>query len=247
MANLSASELRKYDWRSEVFIKKLQEKTPFEVSGGKKVILKSSQNDIKILKSGSNSELSSLRFMGDNGQQYKLSDIVKNVEFGGKGDRAGTVKEDRALESLRQQIMEAKKFEKSATINIRIAGKIYKVYDAESTPGTPKSDFHLIDQDGKEIVWISHKDGKTEKDFQQWGGMSERVEPTINRHPESQNFIKTLLQIYPKGIPNATTVARKIKDKKLKMMSVYGNGFSGSFGRQNVTITIQGEIGRAHV
>ena len=113
MANLSASELRKYDWRSEVFIKKLQEKTPFEVSGGKKVILKSSQNDIKILKSGSNSELSSLRFMGDNGQQYKLSDIVKNVEFGGKGDRAGTVKEDRALESLRQQIMEAKKLEKS--------------------------------------------------------------------------------------------------------------------------------------
>ena len=35
---------------------------------------------------------------------------------------------------------------------------------------------------------------------------------------------------------------RKIKDKKLKMMSVYGNGFSGSFGRQNVTITIQGDI-----
>lgn len=242
MAQLSASELRKYDWRPEVFIRKIQEQSPFEVSGGKKVILIMPKNGKKILESGSTQELNAIRFADTEGNIFKLSDFVKNQEFGGKGERGGTAKEDRALASLRDQINKAKKKQKTSTINVRIGNKTYKVFDAASTPGTPKSDFHLLDINGKEIVWISHKDGKTEKDFQQWGGMSQRSEPTIFSHPEVQKFIKDLDNLYPDGLPNATTLARKIKDNKLKSMSVYGNEFGSAFSRQNVTITLQGDV-----
>lgn len=242
MANLSAKEIRKYDYRPEVFIKKIKTKSPFEVAGGKKVTLFAPNNYEKILRSGTAVQLNELRFATTSDTAYKLSDFVKTPEFGGKGEGASTAKEDAALMSLRKQIRAAKKKEGSATINIRIGTTTYKVSDAESTPGTPKSDFHLLGPDGKEVAWISHKDGSTERDFQQWGGMSERVEPKIFGHPETQKFINDMLKLYPKGLPSATTVARKIKNLQLKNMAVYGNEFGGNYSRQNVTLMLQGSV-----
>jgi alanine-alpha-ketoisovalerate/valine-pyruvate aminotransferase len=119
---------------------------------------------------------------------------------------------------------------------------MYDVFDVVSTPGTPKSDFHLIDIDGKEIAWISHKDGRTAKDFQQWGGISQSKEPIIYSNEEVQAFIKDLKSNYPDGLPPATTLYRKIKNNKLKMLSVYGNNFGSALGQQNVTILLQGDI-----
>lgn len=242
MATLSAAELRKYDWRAEVFIKKLNEQTPFEMKNGRKVTLIKPANADRILRNGSPADLNAIRFGDTQGNIYKLSDVVKNAEFGGKGAGSGTAKEDRALASLRQQLEEARSKEGSAEIPVKIGGVTYKVFDAISTPGTPKSDFHLVDANGKELVWISHKDGKTEKDFQQWGGMSQRSEPKIYAHPESQKFIKDILNVYPDGLPRATTLARPIKDRQLKMMSAYGNEFGGNFSRQNTTLMLQGDI-----
>ena len=242
MANLSAKEIRKYDYRPEVFIKKIKTKSPFEITGGKKVTLIAPKNYEKILRSGTAVQLNELRFASISGTAYKLSDFVKTPEFGGKGEGASTAKEDAALMSLREQIKAAKKKEGSATINIRIGTKVYKVADAESTPGTPKSDFHLLDNEGREVAWISHKDGSQPNDFQQWGGMTEDGEPKIFAHPETQKFIKDMLKLYPKGLPSATTVARKIKSQALKNMAVYGNGYGGDFSRQNVTLMLQGSV-----
>lgn len=246
MANLSAAEIMKAgrEYRANVIIKKIADKSPFEMSNGAKIILKASTSVISILKKANktSTELNNIRFLGSDGKEYKLSDIKKNNEFGGKGDRSGVAKEDAALESLNKQIALAKKKESSATIPIRIDNKTYKVTIAESTPGTPKSDFHLLDIDGKEVVWISHKDGRTPRDFQQWGGISQQKEPSIFSHPETQKFIRDLKTTYPRGLPPATTLYRKIKDKKLKMLSVYGNKFGGSLGQQNVSILLQGPI-----
>src|ERR1700747_3411216 len=242
MAQLSPAELRKYDWRAEVFIKKIKANEPFEIKGGTKVTLTMPENGEKVLRSGTNSELSELRFGDTKGGVHKLSDFVKNKDFGGKGEGAGTAKEDAALASLKEQIADAKKKDGTATLKIKIGSKTYDVFDAVTTPGTPKSDFHLIDIDGKEVAWLSHKDGRTEKDFQQWGGMSQRSEPKIFMHKEVQKFIKDISEIYPKGLPNATTISRKIKDLKLKNMSVYGNEYGGSFSRQNVPLMLQGSI-----
>lgn len=242
MANLSAKEIRKYDYRPEVFIKKIKTKSPFEIGSGKKVTLIAPNNYEKILRSGTSAQLNELRFAATSGAVYKLTDFVKTPEFGGKGEGASTAKEDAALKSLRDQIKDARRKEGSATINIRIGTKVYKVADAESTPGTPKSDFHLLDNNGKEVAWISHKDGSQPNDFQQWGGMTEDGEPKIYSHPETQKFIKDMQKLYPKGLPSATTVARKIKSASLKNMAVYGNEYGGDFSRQNVTLMLQGSV-----
>lgn len=242
MAQLSASELRKYDWRPEVFIKKLSEQTPFELRGGKKVKFSYAPGVDKILRSGTNQDLNKLTFVGSDGNIYKISDVVKNAEFGGRGAGSGTFKEDRELASLNEQIERAKIEIGSATIPIKVRNQTFNIFAAVSTPGTPKSDFHLVDANGKEVVWLSHKDGKTEKDFQQWGGLSQRSEPKVAAHAETKKFIADLLSSFPEGLPRATTLARKIRDKKLQNMSAYGNEFGGQFSRQNVTLMLQGPV-----
>lgn len=242
MAQLSAGELRKYAFRPEIFIKKLNEKAAFEVKGGLKVVLIKPKGVEKVLRSGSSNELNALRFSDNKGKIWKLSDFVKTKEFGGRGAGSGTAKEDAALASLRNQIEQAKIKNGTAEIPIKIGSKTYMASDVVSTPGTPKSDFHLIDKSGVEIAWISHKDGSRAKDFQQWGGLSRTKEPKLFSHPETTKFVQDIHKIYPNGLPNATTISRKIKDTSLKMMSVYGNEYGRKLSRQNTTLMLQGDI-----
>lgn len=246
MANLSASELIKpgREYRAGVIVKKIKNKEPFELSNGSKVVFAINKKIITILSKEllSSAELNGIRFLGEDGEEYKLSDIKKNSEFGGKGERSTVAKEDAALSSLNEQLIQIKKDTKTASVPIKVKNKVYKIDYAESTPGTPKSDFHLVDMDGKEVIWISHKDGRTAKDFQQWGGISQRSEPTVFSHTETQKFINDLKNQYKNGLPPATTLYRKIKDSKLKMLSVYGNEYGKNMSRQNVSVLLQGPI-----
>lgn len=258
MASLSAAELRKYDWRPAIFVKKLKEKSRFELLDGKKVTLKLMPGVEDVLYHGTMKELQDLRFTDGRKNVYKLTDFLKNAEFGGKGPGGSTKKQDMQLASLRQQIQtlrekkelanlrqqidNAKTKEKSATIRIKVGSTVWNVFDAATTPNHPKSDFHLLDLNLKECVWISHKDGKQARDFQQWGGMSAKHEPEIHNHPETQKFIEDLKGMYPTSLTPATTVVRFIKDKKLKNMAVYGNQYGHAYGRQNCNILLQGEI-----
>jgi hypothetical protein len=243
MTPMTAREWLKYDWRIEVFLKKYKNKEPFELRNGQKVVFQFYKDTYDAMASRDTKRINSIILFGSSkGSQYKVSDIGKNKEFGGKGAGAGTAKEDRELESLKDQIDAAKAAIANSTVPITINGKKYDVYGAESTPGTPKSDFHLVDINGNEVVWISHKDGRTQKDFQQWGGISQRAEPKIYNHPEVQSFISDLKDKYPNGLPNATSFYRKIKDENLKMMSVYGNEYGSKMSRQNVSILLQGPV-----
>ena len=170
------------------------------------------------------------------------NDFYKTSEFGGRGVGSGVSKENFELNSLRKQIEKAKLADGVQEIDIKIGNKIYKVADAQSTPGTPKSDFHLVDSKNNAVAWISHKDGNLPKDIQQWGGISTKKEPAINSHPETQRFISDLKSMFPKGITSGYSAYRKIKDSKLKFMSIYGNKYGGAFGEQNVTVLLQGPV-----
>lgn len=245
MRKMTPAEWLKYDWRIEVFLRKFKNKEIFELANGKKMIFEYSKAVEKDVASRNRKKILDVVLIGvTDGKPYKMSDIGKSAEFGGKGAGASTVKEDAELKSLRDQLNKIKSDLARSTVPIRIGNKVYQVFDAESTPGTPKSDFHLLDSNAKEIVWISHKDGSKPKDFQQWGGISKRNEPDIFRHPEVQAFIKDLKEKYPDGLPRRTSLYRKIKDEKLKNMSVYGNkyGRGRPLGRQNVSIMIQGPV-----
>ena len=246
MASLSPKELLKYDWRVEVFLRKYKSKDKkertFDLVNNKKLCFIYDPDVAKVVARKNQVQLRTVRLLGEDGNEYKLSDLEKSAEFGGKGAGSGTLKEDIELQSLIKQLNDIRKKQKTGTVPIKVGGKTFNVADAITTPGTPKSDFHLVDGDGKEVVWISHKDGRTARDFQQWGGISKRSEPTIFSHPETQSFIDDLKKTYPDGLPRRTTLYRKIKDDKLKNFSVYGNQYGNDEGRQNVSILIQGPV-----
>lgn len=165
--------------------------------------------------------------------------FVKPIAGTGVG---GTSKEDAQLKLLQQQIEKALADDDVIEIKIKIGIKTYQVAGAKTTPGTPKSDFHLLDVKGNEVVWISHKDGSKPSDFQQWSGMSERIEREIYSHPETKKFIADVKKITGSVMPTATTIGRLIKDQKLINMAVYGNKYGLTFGVQNVTIMLQGPV-----
>ena len=249
MASLSPKELLKYDWRVEVFLRKYKSKDKkertFDLVNNKKLCFIYDPDVAKVVSRKNQVQLRTVRLLGEDGNEYKLSDLEKSAEFGGKGAGSGTLKEDIELQRLIKQLNDIRKKQKTGTVPIEVGGKTGKTFnvaDAITTPGTPKSDFHLVDDNGTEVVWISHKDGRTARDFQQWGGISKTREPTIFSHPETQSFINDLKKTYPDGLPRRTTLYRKIKDDKLKNFSVYGNQYGNEEGRQNVSILIQGPV-----
>jgi len=239
-SNLGGAELYKRDQRVAMFLAKYESQDNFELISGLKVVFRVDQDIVAAVKRKQSTI--NLKLITTDGKTYKFNQLKKTAEFGGKGEGSGTIKEDKELKSLNDQLDAAKLKAISATIPIKVGIKVYQVAQAVSTPGTPKSDFHLVDANGNEVVWISHKDGSTAKDFQQWGGISQRGEPDINKHKETRAFIQEMKDMFPKGIPRATTVYRKITDPKLKMLSVYGNKYGGPLGRQNVSMLLQGPV-----
>jgi hypothetical protein len=170
---------------------------------------------------------------------------MKNEEFGGKPagkGAAGINAEMREVENINNQLYEIMGKTGKKSVKISINNNYYNISKAGKIEGTVKADLALYDPNGNEVVWISYKDGTGAKAFQQWGGMTEEV---IQNHPEVQTFIKQLQDKYKGVMPNATTIAKKIKDKKLKNYSVYGVDFKiagKNLGRQNVSILLQGNI-----
>lgn len=145
--------------------------------------------------------------------------------------------ENQELQRLKSKINQA------GAINIQIQDRSYVIVDVQTTPGFPKSDFHLIDHNGEPCIYVSHKDGSKAKDFQQYSGLSFKFEPTIHQHEETQQFLFDLANLYPDGVPPRTTVQRLISNNFLSCVAAYGNDFGGSPGINNVCVLAQGNIG----
>jgi hypothetical protein len=148
--------------------------------------------------------------------------VVGNVKIILKplGKTSGLDVESAAIDALDKAI-ESAKIIAGGPINVKLNTKIVKnVVGVRKTTGTPKSDFHLVDDRGDAVAHISHKKGSSPKDFQQWGGVTEAK---IASHPEVIAFEKEINELYPGGrIPNGESAFMKIKSLKLKRMSVYG-------------------------
>ena len=126
---------------------------------------------------------------------------------------------------------------------MKVGKNNYTVKSVVKTKGTLKSDFNFVDTKGKAVGFISHKDGTSPKGFQQWSGTSQQYAKEIYKHKETQDFINTLKGMFPTGMPNATTVGRKISSSKLKKMAVYGQDVgNGSTGINNVELVLQGPL-----
>ena len=173
--------------------------------------------------------------------EVRLTQLYKDSAFSGRTQNT-TAAEDAEVSSIRRKLEQIKNQLGSDFVNLQVGKNTYQVVNVESTPGTPKSDFHFRDRNGNMVGFVSHKDGSSATAIQQWGGMTPRGEPMIAAHPETQAFVQTCQAKFGNSMPRATTVARKIKDNRLKMMAVYGSGFGGGLSIQNVDVLLQGSV-----
>lgn len=173
------------------------------------------------------------------------SDFYKTPEFGGKGGGSGTAAEDKYLTSFRESLMAVLKKEKKPFIRLKLAGKrIVNCADVGKTDRTgmrfdPKSDFSILDENGKEVGWLSHKAGSKASHFQQYGGLSDSA---FTNNAEVKKFMKDCVARYPKGLPSGVSLYRFVKDKKVIHMSVYGVDYGKTASLQNVDEFHQGEV-----
>ena len=164
------------------------------------------------------------------------------IRFKSEGKSDGLDTESAAISSLGAAIAAAMATA-GGPIEIRLHNKTVKgIIGVRKTAGTPKSDFHLVNNKGDAVVHISHKDGSSPKDFQQWCGVSE---PQIAGHPEVRLFAQRVNELYPGGkMPSSESVFMRIKDKKLKHMAIYGvNYMSDTTDVNRADVLIQGVPG----
>lgn len=243
MATLSQAELAKRN-NFNIFLTRIRTGQDFTLaeSNGQKVKLNrsiltqlSSISQLDRFKSGR-----SIMFPTISGQYINLSQIYKDSEFSGR-TQATTAQEDAQIIRVNQQLNAIFDQTGSEIISLKVGATIYEAGLCESTPGTPKCDFHFRGINGY-VGHVSHKAGDGARAFQQWAGTSQRSEPLIYAHPETQAFINTLQDMFPNGMPAATTVGRRIQDDNLKKMAVYGSGYGGVKGENNVDVTMQGVL-----
>ena len=167
-------------------------------------------------------------------------DFYKTPEFGGRGVGAGTAAEDMHLAAFQNEMAKVMKKDKVHTLDLVVGKRRLKnVVSMESTPGTPKADFHIRDLDGNEVAWISHKAGKSAKDFQQYGGITH---PVIQQSEGVQRFIKDIMALRPEGLQRKESFWREVIDKKVIHQSIWGVDFGSDRGRNNVDEFHQGKM-----
>jgi hypothetical protein len=150
---------------------------------------------------------------------------------------------------------------KGQPITIRIKGKEYNnVAGLVGGKGFSKADFVIVNMDGEEIGFLSHKKGDDAKSFQQYSGISKIAGLDIHNHKEVRKFHTTLSTILEKTENQSgddfskilsslsgnqktyDSVYQPIKDPELKKKAIFGK-HSGNVkrGMDNVDFFVQGE------
>lgn len=243
---LTPAELLKpgREGRIDTFFEKIKAGEEFLLTNGKLVKLKKDP-DLETLAMSAynardNKALGAIKFTSTTGTMYRFADFAKSAEFGGKGGGSGTVAEDAALADIKKKLAALLLEEKAPYIKVKIGNEVVKMADIISTPGTPKSDFHVVDEKGNEVAWISHKKGRKANDFQQYGGMTE-----INDEAEVRKFADDVKKILGgKRLPMKTAFARPVKSKSVALKSLYGKDYKagGASSRQNINVLYQGPM-----
>lgn len=251
---LSADQLLKpgREGRANTLIKKIQDGDPFLLykDNAKTVTLQKGQslNDYKkALDAGDKKTMNAIAFKGSDGNDYNLKDLAKSPEFGGKGSGSGTKGEDAALADLKSKFTKILEKESVPFIYIKIGKKTEKVIDIVTTPGVPKSDFHMISPTDEEVFWISHKLGSKANHFQQYGGMPELKFTNSKDMLKFVDDVKKELKKLTGGslpiLPPKTAFARKVTDRKIINMTLFGKQYGRTpDGRQNIDVLFQGPM-----
>lgn len=129
-------------------------------------------------------------------------------------------------------------------VDLRIKSKLYKnVVGFNAGPAKAKADFIIINENGKELGYISYKAGSTPGDFQQYSGISKRgYGDIIYDNPEVKKFRERIVADGWETVSQGKkSVYIKIKaGTALKNRAVFGKDFRRSKGINNVDFFAQG-------
>ena len=239
---LGHSDLLKYGGdRLETFFLKIKDGEEFLTTKG---LVKINKSEYDTLKMEMPSKGFSKTISTNKGPVKYPKDFYKTPEFGGKGKGAGTAAEDRYLNNFIKELDRVMEEENQPVITLIMGGRKVECAGIISTTQTgrraPKSDFTIFDSKGTGVAWISHKAGKTGKDFQQYGGLTD---PIYNNISDVQKFAADVIKAYPEGLTSGQTFYRSIKDPKVIGISVYGLEYgSKARSKENVDEFHQGNM-----
>lgn len=231
-------------YRGDKVVSFVNDKKPFTLKNGSEVVLDFINDEIQdIFTKREYNKLTSnqIVFTDNNGNEYKLEDIVKTSDFGGKVKGFSTKHETSALnefDALIKNILQEKGIE---SINIKIDNDLYTgIVGAVNQPGVPKSDFNLINTENTPIVFISHKMGGGSRSFARWGGF---VFAAKEENSEVMQFVQNISnKIQNNTFERNISFAQKINSPELKNRIVFGKDFGKKYSKNNVQLVIQGKI-----
>ena len=251
----------------KLFLQKVKDGTPFELKNGGEVVIdaEKSKDFLRALAQGEKPD-TKVRLYTSDGKQLGLGSLQKTDEFGGKGSEYFVSKEIAARGQLDDLIKSA-----IASLGPEVDSIIIRVVEMKEINGEkiedpivtfedvigvddqgkvggvdPKSDFRLIRKNGQPDVHISHKDGSSPKDMQNWSGVGPKS--GLSDHPEVKQFgedIKVNHMVTIDGVesfPRKTTIGREIQDPLLKRKAMFGPNYepAGASGVDNVDLVAQG-------
>ena len=168
------------------------------------------------------------------------------------------------LDNLKSKAGVGKKRVSGVDIEVDGFGLITDVATVEKVPERvngreAKADIVLKNSKGTRLIYISHKAAGGAKAFQQYGGISEtagtkEMPALVYNNPEVQKFLNDLYSLYQssldgtgnkmnpfeKGKLKEARLYRPITDTQLINQSVFGPGFGGPSGIDNVDVIAQG-------
>jgi len=216
---------------------RVQPKGPYDATKFIQTLEDAKLSIVKIVKPGEDGSTSGLL------RTYIVQDENKN-EYPvvlGKGKGFGTRDENFVLDNLKEQIKSLLIQDDTDYITIKINGDSQKVDVIKTTPKNPKSDFNFTYKD-KPVLFISHKAGKKASDYQQYGGMTCKAGKNICQHEEIEDFVDQIKERYADGMPPGKSLWKRIRDPKLKKLSLFGPDYGEEYGEDNVNGLYQGNI-----
>lgn len=136
------------------------------------------------------------------------------------------------------------------TVRLAIRGQIFSstsnvqevvLEGVDKVEGTPKADFMFMIE-GNPPIYISHKDGKSAKDFQQYGGLD-----NLRDHSFAKDFIERIRKLTGGELKNGQEFAVKIPSDQIDlgikaMFGVDASANNKNWSADNIQLIMQGDI-----
>tara|TARA_E500000318_G_scaffold67110_2_gene61927 strand:+ start:171 stop:1175 length:1005 start_codon:yes stop_codon:yes gene_type:complete len=241
---LSHSDLTKRPDRVKTFLDKVKNKKPFMVAGGSFIIDPKQYKEISkdFTKRGNRFTVTG-KLNNKNATLTYPSDFYKSPDLGGVPVGKSTAAENKELARFKKELQAAKEKDGVFVIELDIGGRTVECADIISTPQAgsrfaPKADFSIVDSTNNQVAWISHKAGRSAKDFQQYGGLSKKgTNGRLERNAEVGVFIDDLLNELADqdgALVSGDGFHRAVQSKEVINVSMYGYNFGKKRGINNV-------------